>query len=95
MSSLKKICEFPTTPTSKWEENLNDYFPITIWQKIFLDIYITTKSVKLRYFQFQILHRTLVTNRKLKLWKIKESELCSFCELEVESIDHLLYDCLH
>ncbi len=45
--------------------------------------------------QFQILHCTLVTNRKLKLWKIKESEMCSFCELEVESISHLLFDYLH
>ena len=68
--------------------------------KLFLDIYITTKSAKLRYSQFQDLHRTLVTtsNKKPKLWKIKESELCSFCELEVESIDHLhdlLYHCLH
>ncbi len=92
---IKNICEFPNTPTNKWEENLNNYFPMTTWQGVFQDIYVTTKSAKLRYFQFQILHRTLVTNRKLKLWNIKETDLCSFCELEVESICHLFYDCLH
>ncbi len=92
---IKNVSEFPSTPTNKWEEKLNIRFPIPKWQKLFQTIYVTTRSAKLRYFQFQILHCTLVTNRKLKLWKIKESEMCSFCELEVESISHLLFDCLH
>ncbi len=65
------------------------------WQMLFQNIYITTSSAKLRYFQYQILHRTLVTNRKVELWDIKDSDKCSFCELETETISHLLYDCLH
>ncbi len=95
MDLIDEVCEFPHNQVNKWEEELNNYFPIAQWQNLFQNIYITAKSAKLRYFQFQILHRTLVTNRKLKLWNIKNSELCSFCELETERISHLLYDCLH
>ncbi len=92
---IDEVCEFPHSPVNKWEEELNNYFPIAHWQSLFQNIYITVKSAKLRYFQFQVLHRTLVTNRKLKLWNIKDSDRCSFCEIETETISHLLYDCLH
>ena len=44
------------------------------------------------YFQLQVLHRTLITNRKLKQFNIREDEKCDKCE-SIESIAHLLYDC--
>ena len=37
----------------------------------------------------------LVTNRSLKLWKIKDSENCTFCDVESETVGHLLWDCTH
>ena len=49
-------------------------------------------NARSRYLQFQILHRTLVTNRKLLQFGIKDSEKCDHCD-EVETISHLLYDC--
>ena len=47
---------------------------------------------RIRYFQFQVLHRTLVTNRKLNQFGIRDSEKCEYCD-EIETISHLLYDC--
>ena len=44
------------------------------------------------YFQLQVIHHTLITNRKLKLFNIKDSELCDKCE-NIETISHLLYEC--
>ncbi len=67
LNLINDVCEFPHNSVNKWEEELNKYLPMAQWQSLFQNIYITTRSAKLRYFQFQILHRTLVTNRKLKL----------------------------
>ena len=37
--------------------------------------------------------RAIVTNVHLKLWKKKESDMCSFCGLSAETIEHLLIEC--
>ena len=42
--------------------------------------------------QEQFLHRTLITNRKLNQFGIKDSEKCDNCD-QVETIAHLLYEC--
>ena len=41
----------------------------------------------------KIKYNSLLTNEKLKEWKILESEACSFCGTVEENIDHLLNDC--
>ena len=38
------------------------------------------------------MHRTLITNRKLKQLGIRDNDTCDNCE-EIETISHLLYDC--
>ena len=52
-----------------------------------------TKSTKLRAFQFQVLHRAVVTNVDLLKWKIKTEDLCTFCHRHPESLEHLLWEC--
>ena len=49
-------------------------------------------NARTKYFQFQVLHRSLITNKKLKQFRIKESDACDFCE-KTETISHALYDC--
>ena len=34
-----------------------------------------------------------MTNKCLKLWKLKDSDLCSFCNEETETIEHIFYSC--
>ena len=53
----------------------------------------STISPKHRAFQFRLLHRILVTNKMLNDWKIIDSNLCSFCNSEIETIYHMLWDC--
>ena len=62
------------------------------WKKLFLLPIQSKINVRCKYFQFQILHRSLVTNRKLKQFGIRENESCDNCD-ETETITHLLYDC--
>ena len=52
-----------------------------------------TIYVKLRSFQYRLLMMSIVTNKKLFVWKIIESNQCSFCESECETLRHLFFDC--
>ena len=44
-------------------------------------------------FQYELLLRILPTNRLLRLMKIRQSDLCSFCDKETETISHLFREC--
>ena len=44
------------------------------------------------FFQFQILHRTIMTNKKLHQFNLRENELCDECH-SIEDISHLFFDC--
>ena len=55
----------------------------------------TTLSTKHREFQYRLIHRILVTNVKLKMWKLRDSDLCSFCNEHTETTTHLMWDCTH
>ena len=52
-----------------------------------------TICTKLRLFQYRLMQRIIPTNIKLKIWKIKESNRCTFCESFPESIQHLFWEC--
>lgn len=43
--------------------------------------------------QYQILHRIVPTNNYLYKIKLKDSPLCSFCKLNIETIEHLFTEC--
>ena len=68
-------------------EDLNDY------QEQFKAIYKTTNIVKYRSFQYRLLQRGLVTGVQLAAWKLVENDLCYFCQVERETVIHLLYTC--
>ena len=64
------------------------------WKKVFYKI-SKIKEIKLRWFQFKIIYRILVTNSILKEMKIIQSNKCSFCDIEKDSILHYLWDCVY
>ena len=43
--------------------------------------------------QFKILHRYLPTNKYLHACKLYDSPRCSFCQFEIETIEHLYFHC--
>ena len=82
-----------TTPTAKDREKLSaKYHRLTIdWKRVYLLSFRTTLETKLREFQFKILNRIVFTNEKLFRFDMAESDKCTFCQTEVESIEHLLF----
>ena len=58
-----------------------------------LDIYRVTNVTKYRSFQYRLLQRALVSNIELAKWKMIDSDLCSFCNQDRETIVHLLCEC--
>ena len=90
-----KIKFEPTNLVAKWSADLATTLSVDHIHEAFQLIKTSTLSPKHRDFQFRLIHRVLVTNRSLKLWKIKDSENCTLCNVESETICHLLWDCTH
>ena len=75
----------------KWELNVN--IELVNLHNHSQNLYKVTNNTKLRNFQYKLLTRTLVTNKHLKQWKIKEEENCAWCLQEVETYEHFLVKC--
>ena len=52
-----------------------------------------TNDINLRWVNYRIAHRILATNDYLFKIKIRNSNLCSFCGNEVETLKHLFISC--
>jgi hypothetical protein len=87
---VKRIMK-PPTAEIKWAMYMNDMN--LNWAEIYTIPLKSTLSSKLRYFQFQLLHRYLPVNNFLFNLNIIDNNLCSFCKQDVESFQHLFWDC--
>jgi hypothetical protein len=90
---IKHKIEKPDKCLQKWNRILNIDITMTQWLNYFQHIYKTTCSTKYQFFQFRLLHGTLVTKENLFKWGIKDNDLCTFCEEEIEDIKHIFLDC--
>jgi exonuclease III len=78
-------------PCKNWEDITNTEID---WTKIFTDTKKITE-VKLKWFQLKINYRILVTNSMLCRMKIMNTNVCSFCNVEKDTIFHYLWECNH
>ena len=69
-------------------ENIN-------WTKIYLINISTSNDMKLRDFQYRYLNRIVPTNKFLSKCQIVRSSLCDFCNMEIETMHHLFWECRH
>ena len=90
---LKKqeIPEF--TQHNKWKLDLNKNE--INWKQIYNNTFIQTIDSNLRNFQYKFLMRIIPTNDVLLKYKIKSSNLCDFCNMNVETNKHLFWECIH
>ena len=79
----------------KWNDSFGENIDETEWEKIMLVPWECTVESKLRSFQYHIINRSLVTNKSLYQWNLTESELCQFCNSNIETIEHMLFECIH
>ena len=56
-------------------------------------IQTTTICTKLRNFIYKYLHLKLYLNPVLLCMHIKDSDMCSFCNIHVETVEHLFDHC--
>ena len=59
----------------------------------FKRLYQFTRITKYRDFEYQFLLGKIICNIDLKAWGIKDSDICTFCEEEQESMIHLFWEC--
>ena len=57
----------------------------------FKEIY--SQDAKTRKSQYKLLNNIVFTNEKLFRFKMINSPLCAFCQIEVESLEHLFFHC--
>ncbi len=91
MHLINAKCKEPVKSQTKW--NLSLGLNITNWENIYNNIFLSTVCTKFRDFQFRLLHRSITTNKKLVIMKISTNDKCTFCNIEIETIEHLLYEC--
>lgn len=80
--------KFPYLENSKFElssvpENLNP----------FKNIRKCLHMPRDRFFKFRILHGDIFCNERMFKFKMVNSQSCNYCNTEVESIKHMLWDC--
>ena len=75
----------------KWESEFTD--TDLNWFAINSDIYKVSNNVKLRWFQYRIIHRIIGTNSLLNKIGVKNTNLCTFCHEAPETIVHLFTEC--
>ena len=77
----------------KWNIHVDSNLEMSEFDCLFKYIRLVTVNVKLRSFQYRILHSALVLNTHLFRWGIKQNNRCTFCSTNKEMIRHLFWEC--
>lgn len=78
-----------------WNNDLKTHLTEKQLQSSFVKINKITKCTKLRYFQYRILTKSLITNVRASIWDKNINNKCSFCHTEKETVIHLFFECAH
>ena len=63
------------------------------WDTIYSNVFTSTIDTKLRNFQYKYLFRIIPTNKRLFTQNIANSNLCDFCNMDIETVQHLFWEC--
>ena len=63
------------------------------WKQTYTGAFEITTDTKLRNFQYKFLMRLIPTNKYLYMCQLTSSNLCDFCTMYIESIEHLFWEC--
>ena len=61
---------------------------------VFMTKIVQEKEIKLKEFNYKLLHGILPCNKNLMKWKIRMNDECDVCQRE-QSIKHLLFECIY
>ena len=79
----------------KFMKTLSEKFEIgeELWPKVYMLSSKCAIGTRIRVFQYKILNNILYLNKHLYKIKVVESPLCSLCQKENETFEHLSVDC--
>ncbi len=77
----------------KWENGLQKLMDNKFFSSLFENIKGITLCTKLRSFQYRLLNNAVLTNKRLFKMKEVPTELCTFCNTEVETVIHVIWEC--
>lgn len=63
------------------------------WDQIYILPRKVTVYSYMRYFQYKIINNILFLNKKLHIFGISETPLCSFCDTSDETTCHIFFEC--
>ena len=87
-----KTAKLPLEYQAKWSSKLKDHN--LLWNTLYRSVYNSTIETKLRSFQVKLNLRAIVTNVALVYgFSISDTDKCSFCKIEPETLLHLFYAC--
>ena len=72
---------------------LHKLYNIHPWPSFFKHLKKSTDDRKLLWLQFRIIHHILTTNRSVSKFKPNQCELCTFCNSNSETIEHVMWQC--
>ncbi len=82
------------TGFKKWEIFFgNNSVSRADWEKSFEILYRICKCTDIQQIQFKLLHYIVATNERLYEWKLVETDICVFCEEDIETIPHIFVEC--
>ena len=76
-----------------WEEKLGKNMGPIFWDSVYKNTKTICFNNKIKFFQYQINRGVLKTNNVLTHFVENQSNLCTFCQLHIETIIHLFWDC--
>ena len=78
---------------AKWEKVLEINIEEKMWRRIYGANFESCVESSLRAFQYNIVLRTVPTNKYLMRCNLVNTDKCSFCQINTESIEHLFFYC--
>ena len=78
---------------NRWRDDEGINLERERYQKAFLRNRMATKIARYKDFQYRLLLHKIVVNKNLKEWGLIESDRCTFCQRDCETVTHLLWDC--
>ncbi len=87
---LKQNTDIPSGQT-KWNRIFN--LDEKQWSNIYKHIFNTTKNSDLLWFQFRINHSILPTGEILHKIGLSQTNVCTFCKTDIESLQHVFWEC--
>jgi hypothetical protein len=89
----QSIVQEPINVFDKWRTFFHNELTMEEWLNSFDLIFHCTNFVELHFFHFKMLHQILANNEALYKWTLTQSDLCSFCNEEIETIYHTYLEC--